>query len=66
MKVIVNGVARELPAGATIPDLLRVLNADKARVAVLVNDAVVPAERRTTHALHDGDRVEVLTFAGGG
>lgn len=66
MNVMVNGVAKELPAEATVADLLRVLNADKARVAVLVNDAVVPAECRPTHVLHENDRVEVLTFAGGG
>ncbi|OGV63422.1 MAG: thiamine biosynthesis protein ThiS [Lentisphaerae bacterium RIFOXYB12_FULL_65_16] len=66
MNITVNGVDKELPTEATIADLLRVMNADTARIAVLVNESVVPAESRPAHILHDGDRVEVLIFAGGG
>ena len=66
MNITVNGVDKELPTEATIADLLRVMNADTARIAVLVNESVVPAESRPAHILHGGDRVEVLLFAVGG
>jgi len=46
--------------------LLKTLVPGAARVAVLVNDTVVKAERRESHLLKDGDHVEILAFAGGG
>ena len=64
MNVQVNGEAMERPAGETLAALLAALGA--GRVAALVNDEVVPAAAHATQLLADGDRVEILTFAGGG
>jgi len=66
MELLVNGETLERPEGETPAGLLVALGADAGRVAVLVNDEVVPQARRAAAALHAGDRVEVLTFAGGG
>ena len=66
MKLTVNGEETELEDGATVGRLLQKLNPGTARVAVLVNDSVVQGEKREACALKDGDRVELLTFAGGG
>ena len=66
MRLIVNGEKKDLKDGTTIAQLLKTFAPGIARVAVLVNDTVVTAERRASHALKDGDRVEILTFAGGG
>ena len=66
MKVHVNGEAMERPAGETLADLLATLGAGGGRVATLVNDDVVPAAARATQTLAEGDRIEILTFAGGG
>jgi thiamine biosynthesis protein ThiS len=35
-------------------------------VAAVVNDRVVPAAEQAVTLLAEGDRVELLTFAGGG
>jgi sulfur carrier protein len=66
MKLVVNGESVAKPDGLTVLGLLRDLGAIQTRVAVVVNDQVVPSERREACVLKDGDRVEILTFAGGG
>jgi sulfur carrier protein len=66
MRLIVNGEVREQGGSATIPSLLKGLGADPERVAVMVNDEIVGRDRRDAVVLKDGDRIEVLTFAGGG
>ena len=35
-------------------------------VAVVLNDTIVPRAGWPLHMLHEDDRVELLTFAGGG
>ena len=39
---------------------------DGRHVAVVVNEAIVRPESRASHRLHEGDRVDILVFAGGG
>jgi thiamine biosynthesis protein ThiS len=65
MQVILNGEACETRA-ATVLELLTEQGADPARVAVVLNDAVLPAAGRAAVRLAAGDRVELLAFAGGG
>ena len=66
MNVLVNGEAMERPEGETLAALLAALGADKNRVAVMVNEAVIPATECAARRLTTADRVEILTFAGGG
>jgi thiamine biosynthesis protein ThiS len=64
--VTVNGAARSLPAGCTVARLLEILEVDPGRVAVERNGEVVPRRTYTEAHLSDGDRLEVVTFVGGG
>ena len=66
MQLIVNAEPYELKQGDSLVGLLRELGANPERVAVLINDEVVAAAARQTRKLADGDRVEILAFAGGG
>ena len=65
MRVIVNGEVCETQA-VFVADLVRERGAAPARVAVVLNDAVLPAAARATTRLTNGDRVELLTFVAGG
>lgn len=65
MQVCVNGETCETLA-VFVDDLVCEQGADPARVAVVLNDAVLPAILRATTRLAAGDRVELLIFAGGG
>jgi len=66
MRLTLNGKPLECPAAATLEALLRDLGIRDARLATVVNDEIVPASRRAARALQDGDRIELLTLAGGG
>lgn len=66
VRATVNGENRDLPAGATVVDVLTLLDAQPRGVAVAVNGIVVPASAWHAALVHDGDRVEILTAAQGG
>ena len=66
VRVTVNDEPRELPADATIADLVTSLALGPRRIAVEVNRAVVPRADYAAHRLADGDTVEIINFVGGG
>jgi thiamine biosynthesis protein ThiS len=66
VQVTVNDEPRMLPDGATVADLVTVLDLGPRRIAVEVNHAVVPRAEYTHTRLHDGDAIEVIHFVGGG
>jgi sulfur carrier protein len=67
MKLIVNGEAFEHCGEPRLPAVLSAYGvASGAKVAVVVNDDVVPQTRREETVVREGDRIEILTFAGGG
>ena len=66
LALTVNGEARTMPVGSTVADLVAALGCKPTHVAVERNREIV---RRADHAavrLADGDRIEVVTFFGGG
>ncbi len=66
MQVVLNGEAKQLPDGATVTTLLASLGLDQRRVAVELNERVVPKAQHAETRLGDGDRLEIVTFVGGG
>jgi sulfur carrier protein len=66
MKLTVNGNPVELPDGSTVTTLLSQLGVDGARVAVERNEDVVPRRTWVDARLSEGDRIELVTFVGGG
>jgi sulfur carrier protein len=66
VQVWVNGETREVPEGITLSALLESLQVGGPGVAVEVNAEVVRRARHAEHPLRAGDRVEIVTFVGGG
>ncbi|WP_137181834.1 sulfur carrier protein ThiS [Roseomonas sp. AR75] len=66
LRIEVNGEAREVPEGASVADLLVVLNLAAPKVAVERNLEIVPRSAWATTRLAEGDRLEVVHFIGGG
>jgi thiamine biosynthesis protein ThiS len=64
--VTVNGRPRRVPTGSTLAQLLEELGLDRGRVAVELNLRVVPRAEHATLRLNHGDKLEVVTFVGGG
>ena len=66
MTVRLNGDEREYPEGATIADLVEELGLGKNRIAVEVNQDIIPRDVYVRHGLQHGDEVEIVHFVGGG
>jgi thiamine biosynthesis protein ThiS len=62
----VNGEPRRISGTATVSDLLRELNIKPDRVAVELNLEIVERGAFDTRSLKEGDRIEILSFIGGG
>ena len=62
----INGERRELAAGLTMSGLLAELALAPVRVAVEVNRELVSRREFAETTIRDGDRIEIVTFVGGG
>jgi len=65
MRLVINAEEREL-AASTLDELVAELGMKADRVAVELNREIVPRARWSETALHDGDRLEIVHFVGGG
>ncbi|MFW5824804.1 MAG: sulfur carrier protein ThiS [Marinobacter sp.] len=66
MRVMLNGEQRELPDQATLQALIDDLGLAGRRLAVEVNEDIVPRSQHSEFRLNDGDRVEIVQAIGGG
>ena len=66
MQVQVNGNSMELPDEATVAVLIDRLALAGKRLAVEVNEDIVPRSQHAEFTLSNGDRVEVVHAIGGG
>jgi sulfur carrier protein len=62
----VNGESRTAASGATVADLLQELDIKPDRVAVELNLEILDKQDFIGRRLRDGDRVEIISFIGGG
>lgn len=66
MHIQVNGESIEIADGTTVSDLIQRMELDGRRLAVEVNEDIVPRSEHRQFAFSDGDRVEVVHAIGGG
>ncbi len=66
MKIFFNGRETDAAGAGTIADLVRRKGLNPDRVVVEHNLAVVAREAWESAALAEGDRLEIVTFVGGG
>ena len=66
MQVYVNDESREVSEQSTLTSLIADLDLPSQRIAVELNRTVVRRSEWPTTELHEGDRVEVVHFVGGG
>lgn len=65
MEIIVNGETRTATP-MSIMELLRSLDIDPRRVAVELNQDILPKGEYESTILNAGDRIEIVHFVGGG
>ncbi len=66
MNIQLNGAPRQLPHSTTVQQLLDLEQLTQRRVAVEVNGEIVTRSLHGSHALADGDVVEIVHALGGG
>jgi sulfur carrier protein len=66
MQIFVNGDRREFPTDLTAAQLIETLGLSGKRLALEVNQEIVPRSTFNSHRFRDGDQVEIVHAIGGG
>jgi len=66
MQISVNGETKTVSDGLTVAALLTHLGVATGRVAVELNRQIVPKAEHGSARLAEGDKVEIVSFVGGG
>ena len=67
MKLHINGEEKTFdPSPSTVAVLVELLGIKADRVAIELNRDIVPRQHWSDTGLHDGDKLEVVHFVGGG
>jgi len=66
IKIRVNGEQRAISVGMTVGQLLRDLQIGPERVAIELNLQIIDRREFDQRTLQEGDRVEIISFIGGG
>ncbi len=66
MRLQINGDEKEFADGLSLADLIAQLGMKADRVAVELNREIVSRAQWEETALHDGDKLEIVHFVGGG
>jgi len=66
MRLLLNGEERDIADITSIADLVSALGLDARKVAVERNLEIAPRSTYAKTALAEGDRIEIVTFIGGG
>lgn len=66
MQLEINGKTEQIDNIGTVADLLRHFDVAPVRVAVEVNEELVTRSEYESATLSAGDRIEIVTFVGGG
>ncbi|HZJ96056.1 MAG TPA: sulfur carrier protein ThiS [Thiopseudomonas sp.] len=66
MEIILNGETKTLTAGMSVLQLLQAQGLEGKRVAVELNEEILPRSEHATRQLCENDRVEIVHAVGGG
>jgi sulfur carrier protein len=66
MQLTINGETRAFAGLAHVAELVAALGLDSRKVAVERNLEIVPRSQYGRTPLADGDRIEIVSFVGGG
>lgn len=66
MKIILNGMEQDCPAGLNVTQLLAQRGYAARMVAVEINHEILPKSQHVQRILQAGDRLEIVHAIGGG
>lgn len=66
MTIVLNGEKQQVTANTSIRQLLNNLNLENKRLAVEINQQIIPRSEFDQHILNEMDKVEIVQAIGGG
>ena len=66
MNVIINGIERNITSNLTLEALLIELGHANKKVALEVNEEIIPRSELRNKLVVDGDKIEIINAVGGG
>lgn len=66
LTLMVNGEPTAIEPGTTLGQLVDSLALGERRIAVELNETVIPRSEHPDRVLEDGDRIEIIRAIGGG
>ncbi len=66
MQIFVNGESRQVQEAYSILQLLEEMDLTEKRVALEINEEIVPKSRHADYLISAGDKVEIVIAIGGG
>ena len=66
MTIILNGENKQIDNNTNIEQLLQNLDLANKRLAVEINQQIIPRSNFTSHTLNERDKVEIVQAIGGG
>ncbi|MCG6937274.1 MAG: sulfur carrier protein ThiS [Gammaproteobacteria bacterium] len=64
--IILNGEKKQVDSNSSIEQLLKILNLENKRLAVEINQNIIPRSEFNSHILKESDKVEIVQAIGGG
>lgn len=66
MEIRLNGEIRTIDSETTVADLVQALDLQGKRIAVEINETLIPRSSFAKHTLNEGDEMEIVQAIGGG
>jgi sulfur carrier protein len=66
MTLTLNGESLEVVDDSNAHDLIIQLGYENQRIALEINEAIIPKSKHTEFALNAGDKIEIIKAVGGG
>lgn len=66
MIIQVNGKSLEVIEPLTIVDLIKQLDYQNQRIAIEINEAIIPKSNHAEFMISDNDKIEIIKAVGGG
>jgi len=66
MNILLNGEPNQVDNNTSLSQLIESLDLGGKRLAIEVNNRIIPRSQHTTHLLSEGDKIEIVHAIGGG
>lgn len=64
--IILNGEEKEVNKESTVKDILELINIKSPMLVVEINLEIIPKEQYEFYQIQNGDKLEIISFFGGG